>query len=131
MAGLQKFRQFYRAAMLAAIATFPVGLANAADNERGPYIPPVTVTATSNPLDAFEYPGSVTVMDSNDIEIRIPSTVDDIIEGIPNTTMAGGPRRNGETPIIRGFGAQDVIVLLDGTRQNLLTGHEGGNRETM
>ena len=125
MAGLQKIRGFYQAAMLAAIATFPVGLANAADNERGPYIPPVTVTATSNPLDAFEYPGSVTVMDSNDIEIRIPSTVDDIIEGIPNTTMAGGPRRNGETPIIRGFGAQDVIVLLDGTRQNLLTGHEG------
>jgi len=111
--------------MLATIATFPVGMAHAADGGRGPFIPPVTVTATSNPMDAFQYPGSVTVMDSNDIEIRVPSTVDDILEGIPNTTMAGGPRRNGETPVIRGFGAQDVIVLLDGTRQNLLTGHEG------
>src|SRR5690606_27369259 len=70
-------------------------------------------------------PGSVTVIDSRTIDTRIPSTVDDILEGVPNTEMAGGPRRNGETPVIRGFGSQDVIVLLDGTRQNLLTGHGG------
>jgi hemoglobin/transferrin/lactoferrin receptor protein len=87
-------------------------------------VPPVTVTATRNPLAAFEYPGSVSVIDQDDIETRIPSTVDDVMLGVPNVTFAGGPRRNGESPIIRGFTAQDVIVLLDGTRQNLITGHD-------
>jgi hemoglobin/transferrin/lactoferrin receptor protein len=87
-------------------------------------VPPVTVTATRNPMAAFEYPGSVTVIDQEDIQTRIPSTVDDVMLGVPNVTFAGGPRRNGESPIIRGFTAQDVIVLLDGTRQDLITGHD-------
>lgn len=86
---------------------------------------PVTVTATRNPLTTFEYPGSVTVIDQREIDTRIPSTIDDVIEGVPNTTSAGGPRRNGESPIIRGFSNQDVIVLLDGTRQNFNSAHDG------
>jgi len=86
---------------------------------------PVTVTATTNPMAAFEYPGSVTVIGEDEIETTIPSTVDDIIEGTPNVTFAGGPRRTGEVPIIRGFSGQDVIVLLDGTRQNFISGHDG------
>ncbi|MEX0808119.1 MAG: TonB-dependent receptor [Dongiaceae bacterium] len=105
---------------------FVAGIPGQVQAEQGAvYAPRVTVTATTNPIEAFEYPGSVTVLDSGDIQNRIPSTIDDVLKGVPNTTMGGGPRRNGETPIIRGFGAQDVIVLLDGTRQNLLTGHEG------
>ena len=86
---------------------------------------PITVTATTNPLTAFEYPGSVTVIGEDEIETKIPSTVDDIVKGTPNVTFAGGPRRTGEVPIIRGFTGQDVIVLLDGTRQNFISGHDG------
>lgn len=86
---------------------------------------PITVTATTNPLEAFEYPGSVTVIGEDEIETKIPSTVDDILEDVPNVTFAGGPRRTGEVPIIRGFTGQDVIVLLDGTRQNFISGHDG------
>jgi len=86
---------------------------------------PITVTATTNPLSAFEYPGSVTVVGPDEIETKIPSTVDDILEDVPNVTFAGGPRRTGEVPIIRGFSGQDVIVLLDGTRQNFISGHDG------
>ncbi|MGD9742730.1 MAG: TonB-dependent receptor [Dongiaceae bacterium] len=86
---------------------------------------PVTITATKNPITTFEYPGSVTVIDQQEIDERIPSTIDDVIEGVPNTTSAGGPRRNGESPIIRGFSNQDVIVLLDGTRQNFNSAHDG------
>ncbi|HKY95279.1 MAG TPA: TonB-dependent receptor [Kiloniellales bacterium] len=86
---------------------------------------PITVTATTNPLEAFEYPGSVTVIGEDEIETKIPSTVDDIVEDVPNVTFAGGPRRTGEVPIIRGFTGQDVIVLLDGTRQNFISGHDG------
>jgi hemoglobin/transferrin/lactoferrin receptor protein len=87
-------------------------------------VPPVTVTATRNPMAAFEYPGSVSVVGQDKIQTRIPSTVGDVMNSVPNVTFAGGPRRNGQSPIIRGFTAQDVIVLLDGTRQNLITGHD-------
>lgn len=88
-------------------------------------VPPVTVTATRNPLAAFEYPGSVTVIDREKIDTRMPSTPADVLQDVPNVTFSGGPRRTGMVPIIRGFTAQDVIVLLDGTRQNLVTGHDG------
>ena len=87
-------------------------------------VPPVTITATRNPMAAFEYPGSVSVVGQDKIQTRIPSTVSDAMIGVPNVTFAGGPRRNGQSPIIRGFTAQDVIVLMDGTRQDLITGHD-------
>jgi len=87
--------------------------------------PSITVTATGNPMAAFEYPGSVTVIGSEEIEETIPSTIDDILQGVPNVTFAGGPRRTGEVPIIRGFSGTDVIVLLDGARQNFTSGHDG------
>ena len=70
-------------------------------------------------------PNGVTVIGEDEIETKIPSTVDDILEDVPNVTFAGGPRRTGEVPIIRGFSGQDVIVLLDGTRQNFISGHDG------
>jgi hemoglobin/transferrin/lactoferrin receptor protein len=88
-------------------------------------VPPVTVTATRNPLATFEYPGSVSVIDHEEIDTKMPSTPGDILQDVPNVTFTGGPRRTGMTPIIRGFTAQDVILLLDGTRQNLITGHDG------
>ncbi len=87
--------------------------------------PSITVTATSNPMSTFDYPGSVTVVGSEEIETKIPSTPHDVMKDVPNVTFSGGPRRTGEVPIIRGFSGQDVIVLLDGTRQNYISGHDG------
>lgn len=88
-------------------------------------IPNITVTATKNPMTTFDYPGSVTVVDSEEITTKMPSTADDILKDVPNVTFAGGPRRTGEVPIIRGFSGNDVIILLDGTRQNYISGHDG------
>lgn len=85
----------------------------------------VTVTATTNPITTFDYPGSVTVVDQEEIIRKIPSTPADILNDVPNVVMTGGPRRTGEIPVIRGFSGQDVIVLLDGTRQDLVSGHDG------
>lgn len=112
------------AALACALASLSGGERAAAEDAPA-RVPPVTVTATRNPLAAFEYPGGVTVIDQQRIETRIPSSPDDVLQGVPNTTMAGGPRRNGESPIIRGFTNQDVIVLLDGTRQNFISAHDG------
>jgi len=86
---------------------------------------PISITATTNPISAFDYPGSVSVVDQEEIEEHIPSTPADFLRDLPNVTFTGGPRRIGQVPSIRGFTRQDVIVLLDGTRQNFISGHDG------
>lgn len=86
---------------------------------------PITVTATTNPVRAFEYPGQVSVIGREEIERAIPSTVDDILRTVPGVEFSGGPRRTGEVPSIRGFDGPDVLVLFDGVRQNFNSGHDG------
>lgn len=86
---------------------------------------PISVTATRNPTKAFEYPGMVTVVGREEIESRQASTPDDILNFVPNVEFTGGPRRTGEVPSIRGFDGPDVIVLIDGARQNFGSAHDG------
>lgn len=86
---------------------------------------PISVTATRNPIKAFEYPGMVTVVGREEIESRQASTPDDILNFVPNVEFTGGPRRTGEVPSIRGFDGPDVIVLIDGARQNFGSAHDG------
>lgn len=85
----------------------------------------ISVTATRNPIKSFEYPGMVTVIGPEEIQSRQPSTPDDILRFVPNVEFTGGPRRTGETPSIRGFDGPDVVILLDGTRQNYGSAHDG------
>lgn len=85
----------------------------------------VTVTATRNPTSTIDYPGMVDVLGEDDIAASIPSTISDLIDNMPNVQFAGGPRRTGETPNIRGLGGQDVLILVDGVRQNWTSGHSG------
>lgn len=89
------------------------------------YVPPVSVTATRNAIEAFEYPGMVTVRDRRDIQDRQATSPDDILRSVPGVDFFGGPRRTGEVPRIRGFAGPDVILLLDGARQNFISGHDG------
>ena len=63
----------------------------------------ISVTATRNPIRAFEYPGMVTVIDREQIQTLQPSTPDDVLRFVPNVEFTGGPRRTGEVPSIRGF----------------------------
>lgn len=86
---------------------------------------PISVTATRNPMEAFSVPGQVTVKGAEDIADEIPASLDDLFDDIPGVTSFGGPRRTGEMPTIRGFSGPDVIVTLDGTRQNFVSGHDG------
>ncbi|WP_282605993.1 TonB-dependent hemoglobin/transferrin/lactoferrin family receptor [Pelagibius sp. Alg239-R121] len=86
---------------------------------------PISVTATRNPIKAFEYPGMVSVIGREEIQSRQASTPDDILRFVPNVEFTGGPRRTGEVPSIRGFDGPDVIVLIDGARQNFGSAHDG------
>ncbi|HEX9782875.1 MAG TPA: TonB-dependent receptor plug domain-containing protein, partial [Opitutaceae bacterium] len=85
----------------------------------------ISVTATRNPIKSFEYPGMVSVIGREEIQSRQASTPDDILKFVPNVDFAGGPRRTGETPSIRGFSGPDVIVIFDGARQNFGSAHDG------
>lgn len=102
----------------------------AAAQETGPdaaphTLDPITVTATTNPLRAFEYPGQVSVIERREIENLNPSSLADVLRFTPGVEFAGGPRRTGEVPSIRGFDGPDVTVLFDGVRQNFNSGHDG------
>ena len=120
-----------RVAVSAMAMTVGAGAALAQDttpknaDEGARYVPPVSVTATRNPIETFEYPGMVTVRDRRDIQERQASSPDDILRTVPGVEFFGGPRRTGEVPSIRGFSGPDVILLLDGARQNFISGHDG------
>lgn len=86
---------------------------------------PISVTATRTPMEAFHVPGQVTVKGAEEIENAIPSALGDLFDDVPGVTSFGGPRRTGEVPSIRGFSGADVIVTLDGARQNFVSGHDG------
>jgi hemoglobin/transferrin/lactoferrin receptor protein len=101
-----------------------------ADAAAGGSAPPtmlktISVTATRNPIEAFEYPGMVTVVSPEEIETLQPSTPDDVLKLVPGVEFVGGPRRTGEVPSIRGFDGPDVVVMIDGARQNFNSGHDG------
>jgi hemoglobin/transferrin/lactoferrin receptor protein len=85
----------------------------------------ISVTATRNPIEAFEYPGMVSVVGPETIQTLQPSTPDDVLKLVPGVEFTGGPRRTGEVPSIRGFDGPDVVVMIDGARQNFNSGHDG------
>ena len=86
---------------------------------------PVTITATKNPLRAFDFPGMVSLITNSQAQFDQSSTIDDVLKLIPNLQFSRGPRRTGEEPSIRGVSGPDVIILLDGARQNFGSAHDG------
>lgn len=85
----------------------------------------VTVYGTSNPLPVFDYPGQVTVISRDALELIQPSTISDLLRDVPGMEFSGGPRRTGEVPSIRGLGRENVLILLDGARQSFISAHDG------
>lgn len=122
-------RGAFRAALIAstALSITPFGLAQeavgAADDELREET--VTIYGTSNPLPVFDYPGQVTVVDRDALETLAPSSISDALRDVPGLDFAGGPRRTGELPTIRGLSGQNVLILLDGARQSFTSAHDG------
>lgn len=85
----------------------------------------ITVYGTSNPLPAIDYPGQVSVIDRAEIDARLVSTISDALRDVPGLQFAGGPRRTGEVPALRGLSGENVLILLDGARQSFLSAHDG------
>ncbi|MFN3214237.1 MAG: TonB-dependent hemoglobin/transferrin/lactoferrin family receptor [Henriciella sp.] len=125
---LRSHRSELRAALIASTALIIAPVAVSQDAETGDdelREETVTVYGTSNPLPVFDYPGQVTVVDREAIETLAPSTVSEALRDVPGLDFAGGPRRTGELPSIRGLSGQNVLILLDGARQSFTSAHDG------
>lgn len=85
----------------------------------------ITVYGTTNALPVFDYPGQVSVLGREDIELFNPSTISELLRDVPGVEFSGGPRRTGETPSIRGRGGENILILLDGARQSFISAHDG------
>ncbi|MCS6986289.1 MAG: TonB-dependent receptor [Sphingomonadaceae bacterium] len=110
---------------LALLATGPALAADALDLSGEELSPPITVYATRSPREAFAVPGMVTVLDRRAIDLTQPSAVSDLFRAVPSVQFNGGPRRTGQVPAVRGFGRDNVLILLDGARQSFVSGHDG------
>jgi hemoglobin/transferrin/lactoferrin receptor protein len=116
-------------AVLLASATQPA-LADTSETERGAAEynveqGAITVVATRNPVEAFPFPGQVTVIDRDVIEDFNASSLQDVFQAIPGATFDSGPRRSGDVPSIRGLTGAGVLIFQDGARQSFLSGHDG------
>lgn len=89
------------------------------------YLDPISVFATLNPIASFDYPGQVSVIEREEIETLQPSAIGDVLEDTPGVLVDGGARRAGQTPTIRGFREEDILILVDGVRQSFLSVHDG------
>jgi len=89
------------------------------------YLDPISVFATLNPIASFDYPGQVSVIEREEIETRQPSAIGDVLEDTPGVLVDGGARRSGQTPTIRGFREEDILILVDGVRQSFVSVHDG------
>jgi len=85
----------------------------------------VTVTSTRTARRAFEVPGMTSVVDQKSLDLSQPQNVGDTVRTLPNVEITGGPRRNAETPTIRGRSQEHVLVLVDGMRQNFNQSRRG------
>ncbi len=120
------FRAPLRAALLMSFATLSLGAAaQDAGEEDERREDTVTVYGTSNPIPVFDYPGQVTVIERDTIDTLSPSAVSDMLRDVPGVDFAGGPRRTGEAPSIRGLSGENILILLDGARQSFISAHDG------
>jgi hemoglobin/transferrin/lactoferrin receptor protein len=89
------------------------------------YLDPISIFATLSPIAAFDYPGQVSVIEREEINIIQPSAIGDVLKATPGVLVDGGARRAGQQPTIRGFREEDILILVDGVRQNFLSVHDG------
>jgi len=80
----------------------------------------VVVTATGTEISADKVGGnSVTVITAKDIEAMKPSSVADILKGVPGLDVAanGGPGTN-TSVFLRGADSKNTLILVDGVMLN-------------
>ena len=75
--------------------------------------------------DLLETPNAASVLGEQEVIRRAPSTYEELIGDLPGVTIDGGPRGVSQEPNIRGFRDEQVVIRLDGARQNFNLAHRG------
>ena len=83
----------------------------------------VSATRTERPL--FTTPAAVFTLRREEIQSIQPYGYQDVFERLPSVSIQGGPRRIAEEPSIRGFADEQVVIRIDGARQNFNQAHRG------
>lgn len=86
---------------------------------------PMVVSATRTERPRFTTPAAVSTITREEIATIQPYGFQDVFESIPGVSIQGGPRRVAEEPSIRGFADEQVVIRIDGTRQNFNKAHGG------
>jgi hemoglobin/transferrin/lactoferrin receptor protein len=94
-------------------------------NVKSNAIEEITVTATRTERPTFTTPSAVSVIDGSDFAPFQPLSYSDVFEGTPGVAIQGGARRIAEEPSIRGFSDQQLVLRVDGARQNFDLAHRG------
>jgi outer membrane receptor protein involved in Fe transport len=78
---------------------------------------PITVTATAKPIELFDVPKPITVLDQTVIEEKLPNNAADLFRNEQGLDVTG-VGANQVRPSIRGQRGQRIIVVQDGMRLN-------------
>lgn len=73
----------------------------------------------------FDTPNSVSVVGPEEILRRQPSSYEELLGDVPGVSIEGGPRGIAQEPNIRGFQDEQVVIRVDGARQNFSLAHRG------
>lgn len=80
-------------------------------------------TRGARPLQ--EAAAAVSVVDSDEIERRQAETFEDLLGDAAGVSIEGGPRGIAQEPNIRGFQDEQIVIRVDGARQNFNVAHRG------
>lgn len=119
-----------RAALVAlGVGGFVAGFtapARADDGDAAAVLPEIVVESAARDGRALlDTPSAVTVVDSAELERRQASTFEEVMGSETGATIYGGPRAIAQEPNIRGFADDQIVLRLDGARQNFGSAHRG------
>ena len=85
----------------------------------------MVISATRTERPRFTTPSAISVIDTTTIEDIQPYGYQEIFDTVPGVEIQGGARRIAEEPNIRGFLDDQVVIRIDGARQNFDLAHRG------
>lgn len=114
------------AALAAGVAAAALVAGPTAAQDTGFILPGLTVFGAARDERALlETPNAVSVIDSDAVLRRQPATYAEILGAEPGVTIDGGPRGVSQEINIRGFRDEQVVLRVDGGRQNFNLAHRG------
>ena len=83
----------------------------------------IKITATRNAEQSETQTRNITIIDKTELDQIQATSVPQTVAHLPNVTLSGGPRDDVQNVNIRGLGDNQVLQLVDGVRQNFISGH--------